>query len=48
MSSLTSLSESNPTPRLKEFVFEKKLGSGTYACVYRCYNKVITIITSLE
>jgi hypothetical protein len=38
MSNHTSLSD--PLPELKEFVFEKKLGSGTYACVYRVYNKV--------
>jgi hypothetical protein len=37
---MSNRSELIPSPNLKDFVFEKKLGSGTYACVYRVYSKV--------
>jgi hypothetical protein len=32
-----------PTPQLKDFSFEKRLGSGTYASVYLAKNKVLLI-----
>jgi serine/threonine protein kinase len=30
-------------PNLKEYVFENKLGSGTYATVYKAHHKVTFI-----
>ena len=36
MASLVSVDE----PKLKDFYFERKLGSGTYATVYKAINKV--------
>jgi hypothetical protein len=30
-----------PSPQLKDFSFEKRLGSGTYASVYLAKNKVL-------
>lgn len=29
-----------PAPQLNGFVFDKKLGNGTYATVYKAYSKV--------
>ena len=40
MSRKASASDNNPVPNLKDFVFEKKLGSGTYASVYKAYKTV--------
>ena len=33
---------STPTPRPKDFILTEKLGSGTYATVYKAYRKVQT------
>jgi len=44
MASLKEYHFNNIVPQLKEFVLVEKLGSGTYATVYRGYKKVVCLL----
>ena len=39
---------SAPIPNLKEYTFGEKLGSGTYAVVYKAYRKVLMLFIYLD
>lgn len=38
---MSSIKNDDEEPSLKEYFFEKRLGSGTYATVYKAHHKVV-------